>query len=462
MNRAAKQFNEGNISVAYEDRFFVVGLGESDSLAPHADTAHALGALVSSHLNRCPGAEVVFDLRGLCQVYNDVHDFLYCITEGLDTSHCSALLHPDGVDLAASLKFAPWITKTIRSAGPLFGWRSYDLSNVRYFADDPTLEVGHDIGPLRDSAHVLALLDKVPESSRRISRAKDEVQRVLGVSLSTGEMSHVLDLSREIGAATDPLEEQSLLDDLEGYLLQIEFSTLTRELHRHSLLVEYTLQATSSEIGVVPYHASAEYELTHPGKDDLLVGRPSVFASRTSTVLSHEIRSFETLIGRKGAKEKEIQSFLETHPHFLQGLNYTRIHPQIVLEREDGSSLRPDFLLEPTAGEWCDILDIKLPTADIIVGRRDRLTLAAAIHEVAAQLREYAAYFENPKYRKSLLERFGLRAYKPRLIAVVGREADHRRADGSEQVRRALTCYADVDVMSFDRLIDISRRRLLI
>ena len=82
MKQALEQISEDSIPIAYEDRFFVVGVGESDSLAPHADTAHALGTLVSSHLNTCSGAEVVFDLRGLSQVYNDVHDFLYCVTEG--------------------------------------------------------------------------------------------------------------------------------------------------------------------------------------------------------------------------------------------------------------------------------------------------------------------------------------------------------------------------------------------
>jgi hypothetical protein len=448
--------------VAYEDRFFVIGIGESESLAPHTDTADALIALISSHLRNVPSAEVVFDLRGLREIYNDVHDFLYSVSQQLDPLHCSALLQPDDLEVAAGLKFAPWITKTIKAAGPAFGWHPYDLSNVRHFVDDTTLEIGHDIGPLRDSAYMLALLEKVPDSKDRVSRARDQVEKVLGASVGADEMSRILDISREYAAAIDPLEEVSLLDELESCLLNVEFNILARELHRHSLLVEFTLQASSNDIGVVPYHASAAYELSHPHRDDVLVGRPSVFASRTSAVFSHEIGSFEALLSRKGIKEREIQTFLEAHPHFLQGLNYTRIHPQIVLEREDGSSLRPDFLLEPTAGEWCDILDIKLPAAGIIVGRRDRLTLAAGIHEVAAQLREYAAYFENPKYRKYLLDRFGLRAYKPRLIAIVGRAEDHCGPDTSVQVRRALTCYADVEVMSFDRLIEISRRRLLI
>jgi len=458
MKQSTTHFGEDSVPVAYEDRFLIVGIGESESLAPHPSTADALSSLISSHLNDVPSAEVVFDLRGLGQIYNDVYDFLFSVTRHLDPLHCSALIQPEDCDLAASLKFAPWITKTIKSDGPSFGWRSYDLSNVRHFANDPTLEVGHDIGPLRDSAYVLGLLENMPDSADRVSLARDEIRSKLGAQVSTQEMSRILDLSREYAAAINPLEERNLLEELESCLLGVEFNVLTRELHRHSLLVEFTLQANSSDIGIVPYHASAAYELSHPRKDDLLIGRPSVFASRTRSVFSHEIDSFEALLGQRGIKEKEIQAFLKAHPHFLQGLNYTRIHSQVVLERDDGSSLRPDFLLEPAAGEWCDILDIKLPTADIIIGRRDRRTLSAAIHEVAAQLREYSAYFEDPKHRKFLLDRFGLRAYKPRLIAVVGKE----RTQCSEQIRRALTCYSDLEVMTFDRLIDISRGRLLI
>ena len=130
-----------------------------------------------------------------------------------------------------------------------------------------------------------------------------------------------------------------------------------------------------------------------------------------------------------------------------------------MLQRLDGSELRPDFILEPYDDMWCDILDIKLPNQSIIVGRKDRATLAAGIHEVAAQLREYAAYFEEEKHRKWVLEKFGLRVYKPRLIAVVGRDI---RQMSDPEIRRAMTAYSDVHVMTFDQLIQHARSRLLL
>ena len=62
--------------------------------------------------------------------------------------------------------------------------------------------------------------------------------------------------------------------------------------------------------------------------------------------------------------------------------------------------------------------------------------LAAGLHEVAAQLREYAAYFEQSKYQKFVEEKYGLRVYKPRLIAIVGRDMKQMTDD---QFRRAMT-----------------------
>ena len=81
------------------------------------------------------------------------------------------------------------------------------------------------------------------------------------------------------------------------------------------------------------------------------------------------------------------------------------------------------------------------------------------MQEVASQLREYASYFEDPRYRKMLFDRYGLRAYKPKLIAVVGRDSDQ---NWSEQHRRATTCYADLQIMTFDHLLDMSKQRILI
>jgi len=176
-------------------------------------------------------------------------------------------------------------------------------------------------------------------------------------------------------------------------------------------------------------------------------------------MFSSEIEHFQRLLNDPETRERHLQKFLEQHKNFLTGLNYTNIYPQLILEREDGTELRPDFFLEPYDDMWCDILDIKLPTHSLIVGSRDRATLAAGIHEVAAQLREYAAYFEEEKHRKFVKDKYGLRVYKPRLIAIVGRDI---RQMTDPQIRRAMTAYDNINVMTFDELVRHAKSRLLL
>jgi hypothetical protein len=206
----------------------------------------------------------------------------------------------------------------------------------------------------------------------------------------------------------------------------------------------------------VPYHGHAVYPVET--RSGLLLGRPLVLARKTGALFSSEIEQFSTLLSSR-PREIDIQRFLETNPRFLRSLGYQHIYPQVILTRDDGTALRPDFILQPFGEEWCDILDIKLPSGSMVVGRRDRRTLAAGIHELAAQLREYAAHFDNPKYAKRIEEKYGFKCYRPKLIGVVGRTPEDT---DDKQIRRLLTSYRDIDFISFDRLIHIAKSRLLI
>ena len=212
-------------------------------------------------------------------------------------------------------------------------------------------------------------------------------------------------------------------------------------------------------ISCVPYHSGAVHEIEMPAGRDLIVGRPGIIGQITRCVFSDEIRMLEGLLNDQHTKERDLQRFFEQHPSFLRGLNYKNIYPQLVLQRDDGSQLKPDFILEPFEGGWCDILDIKLPKQKIIVGRGDRKALASGIHEVVAQLREYAAYFEERKHRTYVQEKYGLRVYKPRLVALVGRDLAQM---SSPQLRRAMTHYENCQILTFDDLITHSKNRLLI
>jgi hypothetical protein len=192
---------------------------------------------------------------------------------------------------------------------------------------------------------------------------------------------------------------------------------------------------------------------------DLVVARPGVLANRTRALFSEHIEEFEALLKTDRLREADIQSFLERHPQLLEALGYGNVYSQVMLEREDGSYLKPDFILEPIGEDWADILDIKLPDVRIAVGSRDRKTFSAAVHELAAQLREYAAYFEDERLAKRVQDKYGIRAYRPRLIGVVGLDP---HVQDERQLRRMMTVYSDLHVLTFDQLLEVARKRVLI
>jgi hypothetical protein len=237
-----------------------------------------------------------------------------------------------------------------------------------------------------------------------------------------------------------------------------ELADFVRSIHQHSLLVEFAMALEGNQLTLTPYHGHAIHNIDN-GDKEVLVGRPATIAERTAAVFTTQISEFERLINAPDTQERHLQAFLEQHPNFLRGLNYENIYPQLVLERDGQGSLKPDFILEPYADSFCDILDIKLPSQNLIVGRKDRATLAAGLHEVAAQLREYAAYFEERKYQKFVQDKYGIRLYRPRLIAIVGRDMKQMN---DQEFRRAMTMYENLQIMTFDELLRHARRRLLI
>jgi len=225
----------------------------------------------------------------------------------------------------------------------------------------------------------------------------------------------------------------------------------------NSLLVEYAIQLGGGEIVLTPYHSHAIHSIEV--KNQVVLGRPAVIAEKTATLLAPQICELELLLRNRRVREAEIQKYFERSPALLEALGYRHVYPQVVLQRDDGTFLRPDFIVQPTSDEWCDIVDIKLPRMRTVVGIRDRKTLAAAVHELAAQLREYAAYFDNEKLSRRVEQLYGIKCYRPRLIGVIG--TDPRLAD-DRQMRRLMTAYSDVKILTFDQLLQHAKNRLLI
>lgn len=284
--------------------------------------------------------------------------------------------------------------------------------------------------------------------------------RAKGGSIGTQLLTHeYFDSSAEL--YFDSIADVMTYDEAVAASYEYQFEDLCEfisSIHRHSLLVEFAMSVEANEIQMVPYHGHAVHNI-ETDNAAVIVGRPGAIAETTGAFFAGEIAAFERLFNNPETKERHIQYFLEQHPNFLRGLNYQNIYPQIVLQRDTKGALRPDFILEPYDDAFCDILDVKLPFQKLFVGRDDRATLAAGLHEVAAQLREYAAYFEDEKYRRFVREKYGLRVYRPRLIALVGRDM---RQMTTEEFRRAITVYDNLQFITFDELLKHAQRRILI
>jgi hypothetical protein len=165
----------------------------------------------------------------------------------------------------------------------------------------------------------------------------------------------------------------------------------------------------------------------------------------------------EGLINSPGITEDTLQAFFEEHPKFLCGDAYETAQPHIFLQRPDSNPLIPDFALKPpNADAFCDLLELKLPQAKLVVGRNNRRRLSAAVWEAHAQLREYRDYFESRENREAVERVYGLRFFRPKMIVVIGKRSDYVADD----LRKAESEVPQLTITTYDDLLERSQARL--
>ena len=145
----------------------------------------------------------------------------------------------------------------------------------------------------------------------------------------------------------------------------------------------------------------------------------------TNVLLEDAVQELEYLVNASNTKEQDLQDFFSRNKGLLIPQDYKDAHSKIVLERETGGSLIPDFILEPVeSSALCDLLDLKLPRAPIFVMKKNRTRFSAAVLEACAQLREYAVYFDEERHRRRIKEKYDLLLYRPRMFVIIGRRGD--------------------------------------
>jgi cold shock CspA family protein len=181
-----------------------------------------------------------------------------------------------------------------------------------------------------------------------------------------------------------------------------------------------------------------------------------VFSSET-IALQIAVEELEYLVNSPNSKEKDFQDFFDRHRNFILNDEYKDAHPHIALTKDDGESLIPDFILEPIyQNSLCDLLELKLPTAQIFVLKKKRMRFSAAVLEACAQLREYREFFNEEKNRRKIQEDHGLLAFKPKMFVIIGRRGDVNPID----VRNIESDVPNLNLLTYDDVITRTKAKV--
>jgi cold shock CspA family protein len=167
--------------------------------------------------------------------------------------------------------------------------------------------------------------------------------------------------------------------------------------------------------------------------------------------LEMAVEELESMMNEPRASESDFQAFFERNPDFILNDEYREAHPQLVLSQGDGAELKPDFVLEPVdQSSFCDLLELKLPSTQVFVLKKNRARFAAAVHEAAAQLRVYSRFFDEERNRKRFQSKYPrLKAYRPRMFVIIG-----RRSDTSSTIQRDIQReLPDLNLRTYDEVV---------
>lgn len=184
---------------------------------------------------------------------------------------------------------------------------------------------------------------------------------------------------------------------------------------------------------------------------EVLLPQP-VFASSFSAI----VRALGMMMDDPEVPEREFQDLFEQNPELLLGDSYLRAVPQVVLEPGEGV-FKPDFMLRPVEHDLWDILELKRPTVPLLAGRGRHVRPHHELTMALGQVRDYAVALEDPAVRTRLEDRYHIRAFRPRLMLLIGRTNDLDRLD----LRRATDSLTrDVELLSWDDQLARLQRRL--
>ena len=170
--------------------------------------------------------------------------------------------------------------------------------------------------------------------------------------------------------------------------------------------------------------------------------------------LEETIYELEELINDPRAPERLFQEFFTRHPQFLIALGpYASARPHAILHAGKKSHV-PDFFLERVDGT-VDICDLKRPSQRIVVDRHREPRLSFGITKLVAQLERYESQFDDETMRDEFRSRYGLAGYRPRVVAIVGRNSEF---DSGIQRRHLEKPFSDwLAIRTYDDVLEAAR-----
>lgn len=146
--------------------------------------------------------------------------------------------------------------------------------------------------------------------------------------------------------------------------------------------------------------------------------------SAETVQVERAVEELEHLMNDSTARANDFQNFFERHPDFILNDEYREAHPQLILENAGADCLIPDFILQPVNQRaLCDLLELKLPSVEVFIMKKNRPRYSAAVYEAAAQLREYSRYFDEETNRAKFRDKYPLlNVYRPRMFVIIGRQ----------------------------------------
>ena len=238
----------------------------------------------------------------------------------------------------------------------------------------------------------------------------------------------------------------ALLNDLEPLLTAAEEE---RERARTEEVVALTIHDGRVRLARIKPDGTYSYVDRKDQRHGLLYLRTQATELQTTLVLE-----FEALVNDSRTTRQDLVAFLERNPEFILGEDYRAAYSRVFLRPADPTT--PSFVLEPLAGELCDLLQVEPPQHEIASLVNGVAMLSNVVMEAVARLRAYREYFEEERNRVRIEDEHGIQLFRPRMFVVIGRS---RLLDPLSR-RRLETSVGDVSLRTWDEVLTRAKARL--